>query len=514
MPHLDVIHLAKSFGENELLQDISFQVADGERVGLVGANGCGKTTLLRILARLEQADSGTVRLSGHAAVGLFSQVPDPAADLRAIGLEGLNADWAYHLNQIGLDINLPDRSEILSGGERAKLALGRFLAERPDLMLLDEPTNNLDLPGIQAAVRLFRAAASSLIIVSHDRYFLDSLVTRILEIEDGRIAEYAGNYTFYRQEKERLFQEQLHRYEEDRKQQRQIQEAIRQTRQWAEKAHRNSTKKDSSGLTMGVKEKKRAKAMKMDKKAKSDIKRLERLVTVSENKPRAEAAVVFEIAGQARHGRRILEARDLSKHFGEARLFAASSFHIARQEKVALFGPNGCGKSTLIRMIQGLEPTSDGQLWLSPGCRPFVLSQIPEALPAGQTLLDYLTDKLGRLDAQDRASLAQMGLTLRHLQQTAGSFSLGEQMKIKLAEMILAGRDFLILDEPTNYLDLHTRERLEQALADYQGTLLVVSHDAYLLQRLCNKVLVFEDRRIRRLESSFAEYLEQMKECQ
>ncbi|MEA4890141.1 MAG: ABC-F family ATP-binding cassette domain-containing protein [Clostridiaceae bacterium] len=508
MAYIQVVRLTKSFGGHELFHDLSFYIGEGERVGLVGKNGCGKTTLLRMMAGLDQPDSGTIRLARRMSVRLLSQTPDPAADMAAACQEGLFPDRSDPLGRLGSGIDLSGQPEHLSGGEQTRLALGCFLAEQPDLMLLDEPTNNLDFSGIQTVIEQLAARSGSMVIVSHDRYLLDRLVTRILELDGGRVTEYAGNYTFYRQEKERLYQEQRHRYEDERKQQRQIEEAIRQTRQWAEKAHRNSTKPDSSGLTMGVKEKKRAKAKKMDKKVKNDVKRLERLITGGERKPSADPKYTFALSTEGRHGKRILEAVDLTMGYHDAPLFLPSRFHIFRQEKVALFGPNGCGKTTLIRMIQGLEKPTGGDLRLSSGCRPHVLAQNLEILPGDRTLLDYLTDKLNGLSGADRAQLAQMGLTLRHLNQPANSFSPGEQMKIKLSELILSSQDFIILDEPTNYLDLHAREQLEQALADYPGTMMIVSHDIYLLRRLCDKVLVFDNRRIRRLETSFSEYMD------
>jgi macrolide transport system ATP-binding/permease protein len=483
MAFLEVYNLSKSFGDHEVLRGITFTLAKGERVGLVGNNGSGKSTLLRVLAGLEQPDGGECRLARLSSASML---------------------------QTGMDLD-NNTAVDLSGGEKTLLAMTRFMADPPGLLLLDEPTNNLDFHGIQTVLRILQDCPGSMIIVSHDRYFLDRIVTRILEIEEGKIVEYAGNYSFYREEKARLFQEKLHRYDEAQKEQKRIREAIDEKRQWAEKAHRDSTKLDSTmHQTMGLKEFKRVKAMKLAKKAKNDIRRLERLAEQGEPKPKAESKVRFAFTGGERHGRRLLEANALAKSFGAHVLIKPSYFYVLRDEKVAIFGPNGCGKTTLLRMIEKLEPADGGQIWLSPNVQPFVLTQRIDDFPAGQSVLTWLTERVGHLDGLARAHLAQLGFSRQLLQQDIGSISQGERMKLKLAEPILRQCECLILDEPTNYLDLHAREMLEDALTAFAGTLLVVSHDIYLLQKICDKVLLFDNGQIRRLELSFAEYAENL----
>jgi len=221
-------------------------------------------------------------------------------------------------------------------------------------MLLDEPTNNMDHDGIRATIRMLKQQAVSMLIVSHDRYFLDQMASRIFELDQGIIYEYEGNYSDYRRQKAKQAEEQLHRYEAERKEQKKIEQAIIQTKQWAEKAHRDSTKKDDSGLKMGVKENKRVKARKFDKKVKNDTKRLERRIRQQESKPRTEREVRFEISQDNQRGKRMLEATDLAKSYGSHKLFEHSYFYIKRGEKVAVYGPNGCGKTTLVRIMRQL----------------------------------------------------------------------------------------------------------------------------------------------------------------
>jgi len=511
MTQINLKHVKKAWGDQELFTDVSFSVSYGERIGLVGANGSGKSTLFNILAGRDEPDSGTVFIPARSSSALLKQNPLSDLELAAMERGGFPEEARRYMRLLHMD---PDRTAALmtlSGGERTKLALSLILCENPKLLLLDEPTNHLDFAGTQMLISLLCDYPGTILAVSHDRYFLDRTVTRVLEIEQGRILEYPGNYSYYRDCKARLFQEKMHRFEEGRKEQKRISEAISQVKQWSEKAHRDSTKPDPSGLTMGVKEKKRAKAKKMDKKVKNDIRRLEKLVTSVEPRPAEEKSIRFSIASDSPHGRRILEASGLTKAYGDNVLFADSSFTAARGEHIALWGPNGCGKSTLIAMITGDETADSGELRVSPSSRPYVLPQTFSGFLQKQTVRSYLLEEIGHLSGSDRALLANMDITARHLEQPLRTLSFGEQMRIKLAELILTQRDFIILDEPTNHLDLPMREMLENMLAEYPGTLLLVSHDLYFLRKTCSKVLVFEDGRIQRIEDSFEEYMDKKK---
>lgn len=504
MALLSAWHIQKSFGDSEILKDISIRLEPGERVGIVGANGCGKSTLLRILAGMEQPDGGEIRFSGRVSTAYLEQNPEVQGTQQENGLVD-----AKIMNRMGVRPEQLGENETWSGGERTKLALCRLLAEKPGILLLDEPTNNLDFWSIRAVIQLLRNTRSAMLIVSHDRYFLDEMVTRTIEIREGCAAEYPGGYTFYRTEKDRLYQEQMHRYEEGKKQRRQVEESIIQVRSWSDKAHRDSVKPDASGLKAGVKEKKRVKAKKMDRRIKSSLQRLEKMRTEQEREPVAEQNVYFEVSGGAKHGKRILEAKDLSKSFGDRCLFEHSDFYLLNGEKAAVFGPNGCGKSTLIDIIQGKQDADCGELWFSSSSKPFVFSQTFAKLPGDVSSGKYLSEKFGDLNGHDRSVLFNMGLTARHLSQKILSLSFGEQMRLKLAELILSRPDFIILDEPTNHLDLPSREMLEKTLTEYQGTLLLISHDVYFLEKICDKVILFDGEKIKRLEISFLDYLKQ-----
>lgn len=496
MTEILIRHLEKSYGERSLLHDVSLTIPSGSHIGIVGPNGAGKSTFLQMIAGNTEADKGQIRINTGATIALLPQEPkEPVAAgplffsyLRRLG-GSYREDWEH-----------------LSGGERTKLALAALLAVEPALLLLDEPTNHLDYTGVESLITALQPFSGTLLMVSHDRYFLDRSADKILEIDNGTVTVYEGNYSDYRREKEKNYRESLVRYEEDRKQQKQIEAAIRQKKDWASKAHRDSTKPEKSGNKMGAKEYKRNKAKKLDNQTKSQIKKLEKAVEEGEQKPRQEKSVYFSLNGHSKDSRGLMEAKELKKSFDGRPLLLPSSFYLRKGEKAALFGANGCGKTTLFRMVLGQEELDGGDLWLSPAAQPFFLSQQEDGLPEQKTVEAYFKAKRGLLTGKERTDLHNFGLTTALLRQKIYSLSMGERIRLRMAEAVLDGRNLLFLDEPTNHLDLPAREQLEKTLAAYEGTLLIASHDIYFLSRICDKVLLFHDGQIQRLEDSFAEF--------
>lgn len=504
---INIKHIAKDYGDKEALKDINFDIPYGEHIGIVGNNGCGKSTLLSILAGIENEYSGEIYINKDNTVELVKQ--DNFFDTSSTTIyEDISKVDRKYLSLLKMSTELIYNIDTLSGGEKTKLALALAFSANPQLLLLDEPTNNLDFEGTVALIKLLKGYDKTVVIVSHDRYFLDNVVDKIIEIEDGKSIEYSGNYSYYRQEKEKVYNERLKRYEDGIKEQKHIQDTVNNLKQWAKKAHQDSTKPDSSGSKIGVKEYKRVKVKKMDKQIKNNINRLEKLIDTSEKRPTQEKEVYFEIKNSELKGKRILQATDISKSYGDISLFRSSNFSIARGEKIALFGPNGCGKTTLVNIIKGDDTTYSGELWISESVTPYVISQSFSELPSDKTVMEYLLEKFDIVTGQDRTTLDNLGLTSKELFQKISTLSYGEKMKLKFAEAIIDKKDFLILDEPTNHLDLHTREMLENTLINYLGTLIIVSHDMYFLKRICDKVIIFESNKISRLEYSFEEYID------
>ncbi|QHT61546.1 ABC-F type ribosomal protection protein [Paenibacillus lycopersici] len=519
MTLLTLRNLSKQFGEQAVLRKVDADIAAGERIGLVGMNGAGKTTLANLIFGAMQPDGGT--LAYHAAglrIGYLRQSTSYTVhSLSAMPELEDETEGSRRFLEISSHLGLRNvkgweeaRFSGLSGGEKTKLAIAHIWASKPDILLLDEPTNHLDFQGVDWLIGELRSFGGTTIVISHDRYFLDAAVDRIIELQDGESVDYAGNYTYYREEKERRFATQLHRFEERQKYERKIEAEINRLKNWSAKAHREAGKTGKMAEMRGVKEFYRSKAKNMDKQIKSRIHRLEKIELEGVKKPKEEAKVTFGWDSPGKRGRRIVEASRIGKSFGERTLFRDSSFYLQRGEKIGLIGPNGAGKTTLIEMITGRQPVEAGDLWISPTARIAYLTQDVTDLEGSRTVLERLRDAYAMRDdvGHARTLLANMGFDEAMLGKPIGQLSLGERTRIKLAELILQEQDVLILDEPTNHLDLASREQLEQTLASYGGTLIIVSHDRYLIEKLCNKLLVVGDGAIRRWESGFRDYIE------
>ncbi|MEN6349116.1 MAG: ribosomal protection-like ABC-F family protein [Syntrophomonas sp.] len=506
--------IRKSFGELTVLKEINLDINMGDKIGLVGRNGAGKSTLARIISGCLDYDEGRLIFPNKGfRIGYLQQAGNsPEASLHTITSaereEG--KQFLQVASQLGIN-NVQSWEDIrlhaMSGGEKTKLALATVWSLNPEFLILDEPTNHLDYQGAEWLVKQLDVFSGAALIISHDRCFLDQTVNKIAEIDCGVIKLYGGNYSFFRAEKEKAYEAQLHAYHSQRKQQEQIEKNIRQLQEWSGKAHRESRKKGAAdGKTMGGKEYFRKKAKKRDQAAKSKIKRLEKLYLEGIEKPEAEPNLRFSFHSGGKRGRRILAAENISKAYDELLLFQNSSFYVNRGEKVGIFGPNGCGKSTLLKMLMGQDKLDKGEIFLSPSARVAYIDQnIANASSA--TTIQTLSSLTNQEKTEAVTLFSCLGINYHQLGQRLEDLSWGERMKIEIARAILQNNDMLILDEPGNHLDLYSRESLERSLVNYQGTVLLVSHDRYLLNQVCNRMLLFDGNKVVRIESNLEDYL-------
>ncbi|QSO52679.1 ABC-F type ribosomal protection protein [Alicyclobacillus curvatus] len=500
--------VSKSVGETMLLENVHLHIESAERMGVVGANGTGKTTLLNIITGKDQPDNGTVRRGKHTSY-LLSQT---RCEVDEVSSNQMTDDFLLISKRLGLSEALFHRkatafAKDLSGGERTKIALALAFSSHAELLVLDEPTNHLDGEGIEWLISAVRKYPGTLLAVSHDRFFLDEVVTQIVEVRNQQVQVYRGNYSFYAADRDMQRRAQVQAYESKRREQARIEEKIQQLQEWAVKSHREAGKQGtlSERRQLGYKQYHRAKAKKLAQRVKSHINRLEKLRDDVE-KPEREQQVHFRIGAGTPHGNTLLEARRLSQQYGERMLFQDSNFYVKQGERIGVYGPNGCGKTTLLKMIcQELSPSA-GELWLSPSMRVAYLSQTDEA-PGADTIEQRARELPHAARSALMTTLANMNLTDGHMQTPIARLSMGERMRLRLAELISQGHNILLMDEPTNHLDIVSREELESALRTYEGTIILVTHDRRLMEHVCDTLLVFQDAHIQRVDTALGPYL-------
>lgn len=468
-----------------VFEDVIASVQEGDRIGIIGKNGAGKSTLLHLINNTLMPINGQLRWLEHdLSIVLIEQETESYSSEEIPPLESLLLEkW-----------NVPtgDFSQ-LSGGEKLKARLAKGLASAADLLLLDEPTNHLDDPSKELLKKQLLQFKGTIILVSHDRYFLDEVATKIWSIEGKGLIEHKGNYSSYIEARNQKRLTQEREYEKQQKVVEQIEGQIKELSSWSKKAHAQSTKKE------GFKEYYRVKAKRMDSQVKSKQKRLEKeLEKAKVERVEPEYSARFSMKANNKVGKRFLEVKNLSKVFDNGRiLFKDVNFTIQHGEKVALIGPNGSGKTTLIKIIMG-EESAQGNVWISPSAEIGYLTQEVFDLPLEQTpeQLFYRETFEGRGKVQNL--MKHLGFTAAQWKEPIAAMSMGERVKCKLMAYILEEKDVLILDEPTNHLDLPSREQLENTLSQYNGTLLVVSHDRYFLKKTTSSKLVISNNGIHR----------------
>jgi macrolide transport system ATP-binding/permease protein len=470
--------------DRHLFEGVNASVQEGVVIGVIGPNGAGKSTLLQVIHEDLAPSVGQIQwMQQGMSMTMVEQETESHFFGDTTSSEAkLLEKWHVPLHEF----------QQLSGGEKLKARLAKGFARNADLLLLDEPTNHLDQESLELLTKQIREYKGTIILVSHDRYFLDEAVTKIWSLEGGKLTEHKGNYSSYMEARRQKRLTQQREYEKQQKMVERIESQISELNSWSQKAHAQSTKKE------GYKEYYRVKAKRTDTQVKSKQKRLEREL----EKAKAEAVeeehtVRFSLQAGHKKGKRFLEVKDLTKDFDGRTLFSMANFTIQYGEKVSIIGPNGSGKTTLLKIIMGDEKAK-GDVWLSPSAKIGYLTQQVFDLPLEKTPEQLFHRDTFEERGRVQTLMKHLGFQMASWCEPIRNMSMGERVKCKLMKYMLEERDVLILDEPTNHLDLPSREQLEETLSQYNGTLIVVSHDRYFLEKTTSVKLVIGDGVIRK----------------
>lgn len=515
MAIISVQNVSKYFGERLLFGGVSFELFPGDRAGLVGVNGCGKSTLLRMIQGTESCDEGQIARARGSTVGFMEQLTlkndDTLLDSTLSEFSGLMrmeeelsriADDIDHLPAerdrlirrqdeltheyqrlggltyrsrarsalMGLgftDAELTRQVATMSGGERNKAQLARLLLREPDLLLLDEPTNYLDITALNYLEGFLSSYSGCYIVVSHDRYFLDKVTNRTLELTHCALRQDKGNYSRYLELKSTEQELLLRRYQRTTREIRRIEGIVEQQRRWGQE-HNFVT-------------------------AASKLKQIEKLRTTLVAPDRAEKGIGFSFHVNPMIGEEVLKTDKLKKSFNGRTLFSDVDIDIRRGERVFLMGANGCGKTTLLKLLSKREAADSGSFYLGAGVLPAYYDQTMTGLDGEETVLEHVRNVYPRMtDTELRTALGAFLFTGDAVFTRMCDASGGERARVQLMKLMMSGANFLMLDEPTNHLDIASREALENALAEHEGTLLVVTHDRYLVNKLADRVLFMD----------------------
>lgn len=487
---LEVSHVWKAYGHQDILCDVSLRLHPGQKVGLVGRNGCGKTTLLKIMAGEEAADKGHVqRVPPSLLIGCLPQgfrASGNASVHEFIFAAGIDDSRRWEVEKVLRGLRFaPAQFEqtvsTLSGGEKTRLALARLLLLKPDVLLLDEPTNHLDIGMMEWLEDWLPAFKGAVLIVSHDRRFLDKTVSQIYELENAKMTAYTGNYSDYANQKDLALRQQEEAYRQQQREIQSIKEFIQHQLRIASRIQAGPKRGRDYYSRVGAKVAKRAEAGR---------KRLQQVERV--DKPRSETYTHLQF-GYSHSGQEVIRAEGISKKYGDKQLFTGLNLQIRQGDRLSIIGRNGAGKTTLLRMLLGLEHPDEGTVRLGANVLPGYLAQEHENLNPQSTVLEEVSSVCSGSQSDVRTLLACLLFRGSEAFKRIEQLSEGERVRVALAKLIASGANLLILDEPTNHLDIATRERIEIALENYDGTILFVSHDRYLLDRLAQVSLLLED---------------------
>ncbi len=481
---LRVSNLEKYFGEQLLYEQVSFAISCGEKVGVVGPNGSGKTTLLRTLAGLVESDDGSILLPDRYCVGYVPQSlhMDDNLCLDAFVSPPFPVEHKrFHsvMRQLQLDDIDPQRQlKTLSGGQKTRAALARALMLNADLLLLDEPTNNLDLKSIEWLEEFIENSSASFMVVSHDRFFLDRVCSRILELDPitSSIESFSGNYSWYRARKDAERARVERQYKEQQEKIKQLTKDVREVKQQACKTE-NSTVNDYL----------RGRSKKVAAKAKAKEARLNRIIECQKvEKPRDFDVMRLSISGRTHHRSPIVRLENVSYAVGSMEILQNISTELIGSTRVILTGENGSGKTSLLKIVTGGVCPQAGAVYVKEGIKVCYLPQHQESLPEDKTVIEFLQNSESRQmnEGSWRTFLNRFQFSGSDAYKEIGNLSQGEKSKLLLASCMIESPDLLLLDEPTNHLDIPAIESLEKALDLYQGAMIVVTHDRYFAEKI------------------------------
>lgn len=533
---LNVNKVSKSFGFGEILKQVSFTINEGEKVAVVGENGAGKSTLLKIIAGIEPCKTGEISFkkgtkleyleqgdNADVKQGKCGEILHSAFDFLlpiekelksyeaqmatetdtqnldilvkrycalqekfiALGGYDIENQINYVVNGLKIDRALLEREfNTLSGGERTLINFAKILISKPDLLLLDEPTNHLDIARIEWLEQYIKDYKGTIIIVSHDRYFLDRVINKIIELDDGIVKTYFGNYTQYLEQKEAEEVKEFEQYKLQQKKFEEMEKAIKRLKEWGKMAD-NPT---------------------FFRRAKAIQSNLDRLKENAIDRPKEKRNLPISFSNSGRAGDEVLRVKNFSLSIGQKQLLSHTNCLVVNGERVAILGKNGCGKTTFLKAVLGENIPHEGELKIGNGQKIGYLSQIIEFYDNSQTLLWTFMNELGIDEQRARSILYNFQFYKSDCDKVVKNLSGGEKLRLKLAIMLQSKINLLILDEPTNHIDITTREVLEDSLKSFKGTVIFVSHDRYFINKLATKILAFENMQIKTYDGNYTYY--------
>ena len=454
---LNVSMLSKAYVGKTVLKDVSFHLEDKEKAAIVGVNGSGKTTLLRCILGIEEADEGSIAFSKEKKMDYLAQ--------QHADIETENEDY-----------------DTLSGGQKTRKRLEEILQEKPDLLILDEPTNHLDIGSIQWLEKVLKRYDGAVLLVSHDRYFLDRIVTKVIDLERGKVRMYQGNYSAYAEKK------------------RQLREA-----EWKAFQNQQAEIKHQEAVIEKLKQFNREKSIKRAESREKMLSKVERL----EKPEELENEMKLLFSPRESSGNDVLMAKELGKSYDGKRLFSHGTFSLQKGEHVALIGDNGTGKTTLLKILNGLVQADEGEFRLGSKVKIAYYDQEHAVLNMEKTLFDEIQDSYPDMNnTKVRNVLAAFLFTGDEVYKRIQDLSGGEQGRVSLAKLMLSDANFLILDEPTNHLDIQGKEVLEEAIRNYEGTVLYVSHDRYFINKTATRIIELFSNRFDNYIGNYDYYIE------